>query len=80
MDINTLEVIRNILINYPVSIGTIKAATGVGLAFLILISSAVISAGVTLNRYDTLCNKEKTLNVKSINKLKSKIKSKKKEH
>lgn len=76
MDINTLEVIKNMLINYAVSNGTIKAATDVGLALLILITSASISAGVYLDIYNTPKDKRKPLFIEAINKFKSKVKKK----
>jgi hypothetical protein len=80
MDINALEVIRNILLNYSVSNELIKTATDFGLVYLVLLSSTVISAGVYLNIYNTPMNKNKTLFIEKINKLKNKVKSKKKEH
>jgi len=78
MDINTLEVVKNILINYTVSNGTIKAATDIGTALLILIVSASISAGVYLDIYNTPKEKRKPLFIEAINKFKSRVK--KKEH
>jgi hypothetical protein len=76
MDINTLEVIRNIFINYTVSNGTVKAATNVGVALLIFITSASISAGVYLDIYNTPKEKRKPLFIEAINKFKSRVKKK----
>jgi len=76
MDINTLEVIRNALINYKVSNGTIKAATDFGLWFIILIISTSISAGVYLDIYNTPKEKRKPLFIEAINKFKEKVKKK----
>mgnify|MGYP001810167887 CR=1 FL=1 len=76
MDINTLEVVKNILLNYTVSNGTLKAATDVWIAFLILITSASISAGVYLDIYNTPKDKRKPLFIEAINKFKSRVKKK----
>lgn len=78
MDLHTLEVVRNILINYTVTNGTIKAATDFGIALIILIVSTSISAGAYLNIYNAPEHKRKPLFINAINKFKSKIK--KKEH